>query len=107
MIKLFGWESYMLSKISRKRDEELAKMRQFQLLEKGMSVVNRMLPILAKIAAISIYVCTCLRGYRVKYINKVIFYHWQTLVSKGELLASRIFAALMVSGDYRTVYVMH
>lgn len=72
MIKLFGWEPYMLAKISHKRDEELAKMRQFQLLEKGMSVVNRMLPIISKIAAISIYVCICLRDYSVKHTNKLV-----------------------------------
>lgn len=103
MIKLFGWEPYMLAKISHKRDVELAKMRQFQLLEKGMSIVNRMLPILAKITAISIYVCICPRDYRIRQINKVINFY-QTLVSKGELLASRIFAALMVRANYHTVY---
>lgn len=84
----------MLTQIARKRDEELAKMRQFKLLEATMGVINRILPISAKIVAISIYVCIVYDNIASSILTS--WFYYQTLVSKGELLASQIFAALMV-----------
>ncbi|EJC98299.1 P-loop containing nucleoside triphosphate hydrolase protein [Fomitiporia mediterranea MF3/22] len=74
MIKLFGWESYMLKQLSHRREEELSKIMMVRVLEALMNVTSSMLPLLSKLVVISIY----------------------TLVSKGELKASTIFAALMV-----------
>ncbi|KAI5122628.1 hypothetical protein M0805_008717 [Coniferiporia weirii] len=74
MIKLFAWESYILKQLTQKRDEELSKMKRFRLFESGLNITNQLLPFLSKLIALSIY----------------------TLVSKGELTASRIFSALMV-----------
>ncbi|EJC97738.1 P-loop containing nucleoside triphosphate hydrolase protein [Fomitiporia mediterranea MF3/22] len=76
MIKLFGWQPYTLKQLGNRRDEELTRIRRFKLLTLAMNASNDMLPLLSKLAAISIY----------------------TLVTKGELSASRIFAALMVFG---------
>ncbi|EJC97739.1 P-loop containing nucleoside triphosphate hydrolase protein [Fomitiporia mediterranea MF3/22] len=74
MIKLFGWEPYMLKQLSDRRDEELTRVRRFKLLSLAMNASNGLLPLLSNLAAISTY----------------------TLVSKGELSASRIFAALLI-----------
>ncbi|KAI5122640.1 hypothetical protein M0805_008724 [Coniferiporia weirii] len=76
MIKLFAWESYILKQLTQKRDEELSKMKRFRLFQSGLNITNQLLPFLSKLVALSIY----------------------TLVSKGELTASRIFSALMVFG---------
>ncbi|KAI5122638.1 hypothetical protein M0805_008723 [Coniferiporia weirii] len=74
MIKLFAWEPFILKRLAQKREEELSKMRHFRLLDESMDLMNQMLPLFSKLIVLSIY----------------------TLVSRGELLASRIFSAFMI-----------
>lgn len=56
MIKLFGWEPYMLTQLARSRDEELKKLRQFRMLDITMNASNHLSPIFAKVTVIAIYV---------------------------------------------------
>ncbi|OCB86631.1 P-loop containing nucleoside triphosphate hydrolase protein [Sanghuangporus baumii] len=74
MIKLFGWEPYMLRQLAQNRDKELAKLGRFRLLNTVMNAVNEMLPLLSKLVVIALY----------------------TIISKGQLSASVIFSALLV-----------
>ncbi|KAH8108771.1 hypothetical protein DFH11DRAFT_1057276 [Phellopilus nigrolimitatus] len=74
MIKLFSWESYMLKQLARTRGQELSKIRRFKVLDAVLNCANQMLPLLAKLTVLSLY----------------------TLVTQGNLSASRIFSALMV-----------
>lgn len=74
LIKLFGWEPYMLTLLERRRDEELVKLRRYRLIEAAMSTINAMFPLISKVTVIGIY----------------------TLSSKGEMDASTIFTALML-----------
>ncbi|KAL5499199.1 hypothetical protein ACEPAH_1717 [Sanghuangporus vaninii] len=74
MIKLFGWEPYMLRQLAQNRDKELVKLGRFRLLNTVMNAVNEMLPLLSKLVVIAIY----------------------TIISKGQLSASVIFSALLI-----------
>ncbi|KAH8108752.1 P-loop containing nucleoside triphosphate hydrolase protein [Phellopilus nigrolimitatus] len=67
-------ESYMLKQLAGTRDQELSKIKRFRFLEATMSCANQMLPLLTKLTVLSLY----------------------TLVTQGDLSASRIFSALMV-----------
>lgn len=56
MVKLFGWEPYMLEQLAQRRDGELAELRRFRVLSTIMDIVNAGLPLLSKITVISLYV---------------------------------------------------
>lgn len=74
MIKLFGWEPYMMKQLAQRRGEELRELKKFRIFQALLNVSNSLIPLLGKISVISVY----------------------TLVSKGDLEASRIFTALMI-----------
>ena len=56
MIKLFGWEPFMLKQLAESRDKELSKLGRFRLLNTAMNSTNEMLPLLSKLVVIALYV---------------------------------------------------
>ncbi|KAI3622081.1 atp-binding cassette transporter [Moniliophthora roreri] len=74
MIKLFGWERKMESRISDKREEELVWIKRKQYLELLNGTINYVIPILTMVATFSCY----------------------TLVMKQQLSASIVFSSMSV-----------
>ncbi|KAF8832671.1 hypothetical protein HHX47_DHR1001791 [Lentinula edodes] len=56
MIKLFGWESKMESRIAEKRDEELVWIRRRQILEMINGIITYIIPLITMIATFVTYV---------------------------------------------------
>lgn len=93
MIKIFGWEPYMLKQLAENRDQELWRLRRFRLLAAAMNIANATAPLLSKLLVIALYV----RHSRVsKLTRRPYSLLHQTIVSKGDLRASVIFSTLLV-----------
>ena len=56
MIKLFAWESHALGNIEKYRDQELHEIRWSRLLRTLLGAFNEIIPIIAKIVVITLYV---------------------------------------------------
>ena len=56
MIKLFGWEPYMMKNLATKRDEELRETRRFGIFQSLLNASNSLIPLLGKISVIALYV---------------------------------------------------
>lgn len=56
MIKLFAWESYTLKNVEKYRDQELYELRKLRFLYALLGASNEIIPIIAKVVVITIYV---------------------------------------------------
>lgn len=56
MIKLFAWESYMIKKLTNRREEELVYVRKGKILNAAVKGVNDSIPLIGKVTTYAIFV---------------------------------------------------
>lgn len=81
MIKLFAWESYTLKNVEKYRDQELYELRKSRFLYALLGAFNEIIPIIAKVIVIAIYVMKS--SYLVRP-GAILILSLQILVSKEQ-----------------------